>query len=465
MSALRVVQRVSDLDEPLELDVREGRVTLTAKQAAFFLSESKVSLALAGIRGGKTHAGALKTIFYALGHPCAEDEVHLVCSPTYLMSKVPVHKIFKLLYDEEIFPVCPLVGYSKGTRTFTLACEGGEVAYVQVVSLHDPDKVRGIKALSCWMDEGAYVSKDAWEILLGRLADVDGPAWITTTPDGHNWVYDEVYLRAVEEARAGVPAWAREYRVFHWASTENTYVPAANFEKLSAQFDPLTYKQEVGGLFVRRSGVVYYPFSRERHVGVYRVDPALPVYVGQDFNVDHMASSISQPRRSRMGLPGLAVVDEREARDSDTYKLAAWMAGWCERHRVKREQVVFYPDASGAARSTSGRSDHRILREASFRVDSPKANPRVKDRVNAVNGLLCPARGGVAHPRLVVDEHCVRHVECFEKQAWDTQKDPPEPDKENGYDHMLDACGYKVWRKFPIRASIAVGHTQRRRAA
>ena len=180
-----------------------GRIICHAAQYGFLLSLSKVTIAIAGIRGGKTHIGALKTLLYGIQHSCAPDQVHLICSPTYPMSKIPINKIFKLLYDKKTFPINPLIRYAKAERTFHLAAADGGVTHIQVVSVSDPDKLRGIEALSAWLDEGAYMLKYAWEVVQGRLADNDAPCWITTTPAGYNFVH-ELYVKACAERDAGI---------------------------------------------------------------------------------------------------------------------------------------------------------------------------------------------------------------------------------------------------------------------
>ena len=273
-------------DSLLEQEEVDSTISLTRKQLRVFLSHAAITLAIAGIRGGKTHVGALKMIFYAMENPCTEDELHLVCSPTYGMAKVPLEKIFKLLYDKELFPVCPLIRFIKSERIFVLAAGDGLVTRIKVVSLHDPDRLRGIKAKSAWIDEGAYVDAYAWEVVQGRLADSAGPCWVTTTPAGYNWVYD-IY----DKARQGDP----EINVVHWESTENTYIDQAGIARLADRFDAKAHEQEVRARFVRGRGLVYYPFSRAKHAKVGRVNPNLPLLVGQDFNVDPMASVLGQP--------------------------------------------------------------------------------------------------------------------------------------------------------------------------
>lgn len=437
----------------MESVIQQGMAFLHHSQLIFFLALAKIVIAVAGIRGGKTHAGAFKTIVYAVQNACELDEFHLVCSPTYAMSKVPVEKIFKLLYDKTIFPICPLIKYVKSERVFILAAVGGGLTRIKVCSLHDPNKIRGIKALSAWIDEGAYVTSDAWDVVQGRLADTDGPVWITTTPAGYNFIH-VLYEKAVKERDAGVPIDEREIRVIHWRSTANTFVKEAGFERLMASFDARTYAQEIDGKFIKMAGLVYHSFSKSRNVRTMAINNRLPVYMGQDFNVTMMATSILQPIKSE-GRQGLHIVGERLQPDSDTFDLMNWTDRFISEHRIPKANVVFFPDASGKARSTTGKSDHQVIRQAGYIVRTKLKNPFVKDRINCVNGLLNPRSGGA---RLFVDPSARHHIESFMKQIYKVDSDPPEPDKEHGFDHIMDACGYPCWMNFPLRMMASVGY-------
>ncbi len=441
---IRIYGTDDDFDPTLG-ELQQSTWRMTPKQLAVFLSPVPITLAIAGIRGGKTHVGALKMIYYAMTHPCNEDETHLVCSPTYQMSRVPVEKIFRLLYDKAVFPVCPLIKYVRSERCFILAAADGKVTRITVRSLHDPDKLRGIKALSAWLDEAAYITTYAWEVVLGRLADSAGPCWVTTTPAGYNWVYD-----LYEQARTG----DKGIRVVHWASTENVFINQEGISRLAQRFDPRTHKQEVEAKFIRGRGLVYYPFARSKHVKPGRINPALPLWVGQDFNVDPMATVIAQPFTTKDGEEGAHVLHVRKDRDSGTYRLVAWLDNFIKQHRIGKDKVIIYPDAAGNARSTSGKSDFKILRGGGYRVDAPSRNPMIKDRVNCVNGLLAPMGG--PHSRLLIDPSCSELIESLEKQIWKPESDPPTPDKEHGFDHLNDALGYMCWRRWPLRNSTVL---------
>jgi hypothetical protein len=115
--------------------------------------------------------------------------------------------------------------------------------------------------------------------------------------------------------------------------------------------------------------------------------------------------------------------------------------------RYAGHQIHIYPDASGNNRKSSNasESDIALLRQAGFAVKVNKANPAVKDRVNAVNKAL-------VDKRLVVNtDKCKRFAASLERQVYDANG---EPDKKGGYDHYTDAGGYPVAFEMPIKKPV-----------
>lgn len=421
---------------------RIGRIRLDRGPLRFFMATEPIVVATAGIRGGKTHTGALKMACHALAHPTADDEFHVVASPTFPMSRVPQEKFFRLFYDPALFPVSPVVRFYKSDRVFVLACAGGRTSRIKIVSGHDPDRWRGFKWLSAWLDEAAYLTAYAWDVAQGRLVDSAGPAWLTTTPAGYNWLYD-LYLRAQTDT---------SIRFVHWRTSENSHMfgEGANAQRtrladLAMRFDSVTAAQELEAFFVKSGGLVYHAFERAEHVVPARLNPALELFVGVDFNVSPMSAILMQPFSTREGVEGCHVIGEHYIENGDTYALMAWLVNYCNANRLPRSKVTVYPDASGRSRSTSGKSDHEIIREAGFAVDAPRANPLVRDRVNTVNGLFSPQL--LRFPRLLIDPSATRLIDALEHQKRD---DRGEPDKELGHDHPVDALGYALWRRYPL---------------
>ncbi len=411
-------------------------------------------LLIAGIRGGKTQVGALMSILYALEHPCAGDEYHFACSPTYPMSTVPEDKLLTILHDKSVFPVCPLIDHMKRDRVFLLATRGNRISRVKLFSMHEPGRMRGFKALSAWGDEAAMWSEEAFKILLGRLADVNGPLWLTTTPDGMNWLYDLAQKLATDPTAD----------VIHFKSTENPFINEAGFQRLADQYDEDTYAQEVEAKFLKPKGLIYRAFDRRVHVRPWKLDKRLPIYVGQDFNVSPMASVFFQPFVTDRGAEGLHAFAERIAPDSDTYELAGALDKLAERWKVPKARFTIYPDASGKARKTSAkRSDIEILRDAGYRVDVRSRNPEVRDRINTVNGLLMPRMSKV--PRLLFDPACTVSIKSLEQQKWLPGVSPPEPDKTGGHDHAPDAIGYPCWYRYPLQPETTLAPPTKRKVA
>jgi hypothetical protein len=54
---------------------------------------------------------------------------------------------------------------------------------------------------------------------------------------------------------------------------------------------------------------------------------------------------------------------------------------------------------------------------------------------------------GKGEVRLQVAKHCTKLIECLELQSYTEAGDP---DKDAGYDHMVDALGYLVWKQFSL---------------
>ncbi len=327
-----------------------GVINLHAGQLRALQSQAPITLVVGGIRAGKTHGGALITILRALDKPCRVDECHAIGSPTYPMSAVPVDKIFALLYDKSIFPVCPLIKYYKRDRVFLLRCRRGGTTKIHIFSMHEPNRLRGFKILSFWYDEGAYGTEESWRIAQGRVADTNGPVLVTTTPAGYNWVYG-IYEKAVDEKRRGVPLLKRVHRVIHFTSLQNTFIENWDgFNRLLESYDEQTYNQEVLARFVKAAGLVYYTFSRHRNLVSRAWNPQAPIWVGQDFNVSKMASAIGQPFTTPDGQKGVHFHYERLAPNSDTFGLIRFLEKFCAERGVTNRKLVKMQAARLAAR-------------------------------------------------------------------------------------------------------------------
>ncbi len=123
--------------------------------------------------------------------------------------------------------------------------------------------------------------------------------------------------------------------------------------------------------------------------------------------------------------------------------------------------VQLYGDAAGGARSTAGKSDYEIIRgffrTETFRVthNVRNTNPLVRDRVNAVNAMLCNSQG---IRRLSIDPRCRRLIRDLERVSWkadnhgnlSAQLDKSDPE----LTHTSDALGYLIEREFALHPEV-----------
>lgn len=195
------------------------------------------------------------------------------------------------------------------------------------------------------------------------------------------------------------------------------------------------------------TGSVYYNFNREAHIKPCAFNPALPIWVGQDFNVSPMSSVIMQPQPNGE----LWVVDEIYQFNSNTLSICNELE---RRYWKYMRQVTIYPDPAGGSRSTArGETDLDIFRERGFRrIKYRKQHPLVADRVNCVNKLLMNAEGKVT---LRIDPKCKNLIESFEQTAY--KEGTNEIDKRPSVEHITDAIGYPIEIEYPRHKIELIG--------
>ena len=154
--------------------------------------------------------------------------------------------------------------------------------------------------------------------------------------------------------------------------------------------------------------------------------------LGMDFNVGNMSACAFVLR----GL-NWHCVDELKG-GADTPSMIATM-----QDRYSGHHITVYPDASGKNASSKGASlsDIGLLRKAGYAIRAKASNPRVKDRVLAVNM-------GFESGRVFVNpDTCPETSRCLEQQPYDKNG---EPDKTTGLDHQNDAFGYPIAYAMPV---------------
>jgi hypothetical protein len=191
----------------------------------------------------------------------------------------------------------------------------------------------------------------------------------------------------------------------------------------------------IDGQFVNlTSGTVFRSYDRIRCNSTERIQDKEPLFIGQDFNVQKMASAVFVQRSDGHH----AVAELKDVFDTpDMIKIVK------EKWSDKGHRIIMYPDATGRNRKSvdASKTDLSLLTQAGFAVRVNASNPAPRDRILATNKAF--EAGKVK----VNAQTCPTIARCLEQQAYD---DNGEPDKTAGFDHMNEAFSYFTSYEYPI---------------
>lgn len=321
---------------------------------------------------------------------------------------------------------------------------------IELKGADKPDTLRGVGLHFLVIDEAQDIKHSTWvKILRPTLASTRGDALIIGTPKAFNWLYD-VYMDGQrgdtfknKSGRTVVNSW----KSWQFPTITSPFIPKEEIEDAKRDMDEKSFNQEFNASFETMSGRVYYAFDRKTHVGTYAFNPKLPIWIGQDFNIDPMSSVIMQPQPNGE----VWIVDEVVLFGSNTEETAGEVA---RRYFKHMSQIAFYPDPAGQNRAhTRGESDLDILRENGFKkLRYRRKHPKIADRVNAVNRMFMSGDGVI---RMRVDSSCKHTIASLEQTIY--KPNSREVDKSAGLEHQADALGYCIDLEFPVRKIVIAG--------
>jgi hypothetical protein len=314
-------------------------------------------------------------------------------------------------------------------------------------SMEKPQTIVGFKIGHALIDEldvmPTVKAQQAWRKIIARMrykqAGLINGIDVATTPEGFKFTYQQF----VKEANS-TPAKRALYGMIQASTYDNAAnLPEDYISSLFESYPTQLISAYLKGQFVNlTSGAVYPDFDRKLNHTDEEIKPGEPLLIGMDFNVLKMAAVIYVIRD---GDP-LALDEMVGVRDTPT------MAELLKNKFIGHKITVF-PDAAGQSTTSKNASvsDHNILKNSGFSIEVNGSNPFVKDRVNSMNAMILSADG---KRRLKVNTNkCPRYTEALEQQVYD---DFGIPDKKTGHDHVNDAGGYFIVKRFPIIRPITI---------
>jgi PBSX family phage terminase large subunit len=391
---------------------------LSQAQQTIVNDNKRFRVVIAGRRFGKTHL-AIRELCWHAREP-GKDVWYV--SPSYRQSKNIVwkklkHRLQDLRWADKI-----------NETELTIQLKNGSTISLKGADNHD--SLRGVGLDFIVLDEFADIDPEAWfETLRPTLSDKQGRAMFIGTPKGMNWAY-ELYQNNLEDPGT----WSS----YQYTTIDGGNVPIAEIEQARKDLDERTFRQEYMGTFETFAGRIYYSFDRGQNVQKIDIEDRSVIYLGMDFNIDPMTAVIA----IRSG-DNLYVIDEIRMFSSNTTEIVEEI-----KSRYPKSKVWVYPDPASRQRKTSagGFTDLTILQNAGFVVKAPNSHTPVRDRINAVNSRLCTSTG---KRNLFIDPRCKNVIEGLERHTY--KEGTSQPDKDSGYDHMMDALGYMIDYMFPVR--------------
>jgi hypothetical protein len=396
---------------------------------------------IAGIRGGKTYAGAreaTKQAWNAKGRG-----VYGIIAPTFNMLDRTTWMEFK-------DAARPLIASENDSKKIIILKNGRRV---HGHSAERPDRIRNETFVGFWGDEmrEAKNFKQLWDVLLGRVLSTNGKGFITTSPNSYDDIHD-IFIASKLEG----------YGVVRFPTYANITLSKEGINSLVGMYDAKFAQQEIMGEFVIFEGAVYYSFNRENNAGdlafkVAQYDQNKPIWLMCDFNIDPMAWVIGQPGiNQQTKLKEVYVIDELCIKNCNTLDACNEFKNRYPNHNAG---IVLYGDATGRARHTdSNITNWKIIETelARYGITTrvPTRNPAERDRINAVNGVICNSRGDC---RVFINPKCKNLIRDFEQVAFKEGTTQIDKAKDFSLTHASDAFGYMAETEFSLNRGLITG--------
>lgn len=410
-------------------------VPLLKHQLEFVSDTTTPNLGLvAGYGAGKTYSFVIKGIHLAslnVGH------MGILLEPTFTMvndSLIPMM--------EQVLTECGLEYTYKGSPQpeYRIRFADGW-STIKLRSAENYTRLAGMNVAWAGCDEidtirNTEVTAKIWRMLQSRKRRGNVRQLFTTsTPEGYGFLYNYFVVEANKDGQPNT-----DRRMIQASTYDNPFLPDDYIPGLLSEYPEHLIKAYLNGEFVNlTTGNVYHQYNRELNHTKFREQDfhqSWPMYVGVDFNQGIMATVLMFIDQNNSTC---YIVDEIFG-EKDTTSLIARL-----RRSFPQRKMVLICDASGG-RGT-GITDVALFSNAGFDVSNvERSNPQIRDRVNSVNAKL--SNGNGLRTLFVNTDKCPNVVQTFEQQGW---KDSM-PDKTQGLDHIADAIGYIIWKKFPIKS-------------
>lgn len=402
-------------------------IELLKHQIKFIKSEKRHTGLVAGYGSGKSYAGVFKTIKKKMQYKGIDVAYYL---PTYPLIKDIAFPKFAEALEQLKIPF----KLNRSDKEFITP-----FGRIILRSMDNPDLIVGYEVGYSLIDEADVLPTNKMKELFVKIlsrnrkplpnGDVNQLDFVST-PEGFKFLYD-FFVKRPSEDKALIKG----------KTADNPFLPKDYIKALQDEYTPEQLQAYLNGEFINlTAGNVYRNYDRIKNQSRRTATDRDVLHIGMDFNITNMNAVVHIEEN------GVKIAVDEFVKAYDTQEL-------CEliKRKYPNNKIIIYPDSAGKARSTSGKSDHEIIRSFRFVIRCGNQNPPVKDRVNKMNLSFCDKDQNRKY--LVNDEQCPHYAEALEKQTYKNG----EPDKHSGFDHITEAGGYYIYNSSVKGISYSAG--------
>lgn len=392
----------------------------------FFEDRNRWVISYGGAGSAKSYSTAQKILFDRIMQE--EGHRYLVVRKVAKTLRVSVFQLFKdLISVAEEFEHFKI---NKSDMTIEYLPNGSQLLFF---GLDDIEKLKSIQGItSIWIEEASECDKGDILELNRRLR-------------GHTKYYKQIILTFNPISHLH---WLKEHFFDNPASTASIYKTTYKDNKFIddeyktqlediRNYDIQQYNiYALGEWGVLNNNLVYHNYEYLKHTTQLTINDFEVLHCGIDFNVGGSVCVICGIRDQKVYVvDGWAVYD--------TQQIADKLNG----SQYANHKKILYPDASGGNESANAsRSSLEILRDNGLMINANKANPAVRDRVNAVNRKF-------ARDEILINDKVEKLLFSLQTQAYLENGKPEKYNEHKGgaVDDWNDALGYFIAYKFPIQ--------------
>ena len=395
-------------------------------QRQFHESKARFRTFIAGRRGGKSVTGTLEALSFAYGSDIKTGKPREVPTHGWIIS--PTYQMLKDVNTPLLLEWCPqdiIKDFNKSDNKLELV----NGSTITLRSGENPDRLRGVGLDWIWLDEACFMSKAVWEVVYPTLTDRRGVAWVTTTPQGYDWVYDTFYKPAVNKEE-GFEAWK-------FTTLDNPYIDKELVEKAKKDLSEIMFKQEYLASFEKFEGLIYPEFSEARHIRESEKALTDIYFIGLDVGWNHPSAGLLIKEDIQHNL---FVVDEFREQYLTASDISNELRGLIARNGLREQDIQTYliDPASKGTQQTSGQSMMFQLQEEGWPF--VPANNDVMAGINRVTRLI-------RENRLFISKRCSKLIDemnNYHWRKWDEEKDTDRAKPFKLGEDLVDSLRYVI---------------------